>query len=66
MEDLLFYQRNMIKRPGGVFAQKELRYNLHEFFTDIFKSREGKLLKMSNFLTIEDREPLDNWRIMPE
>ncbi len=61
MEDLLFYQRNMIKRPGGVFAQKELRYNLHEFFTDIFKSREGKLLKMSNFLTIEDREPLDNW-----
>lgn len=61
MEDLLFYQRNMIKRPGGIFAQKKLRYNLHEYFTDIFKSGEGKLLRKLNLITIEDREPLDNW-----
>lgn len=61
LEDLLLYQRNIIKRVNHKGNEFCLEYDLHEYFASKFKGTGTKLVKRSNVISIRDTEPITNW-----
>lgn len=61
LDDLLLYQRNIIKRPNHKITEYSIDYNFHEYFTNKFKGIDSKLMKRKNTIIINDNDVITNW-----
>ncbi len=53
-EDLLAYQKNMLKLPGDKAINFELNYDLHTFFADLLKGNIAELKKRKNTVSVKN------------
>ena len=61
LDDLLIYQRNIIKRPDKTNAVYTVNHNFHEYFTGKFRSIDVKLIKRKTTVEITDGEIISTW-----
>lgn len=61
LNDLLLYQRNIIKRPNHKATQYTINYSFHEYFINKFKGVDRKLIKQKNIIMINDNDVITTW-----
>jgi len=61
LDDLLVYQRNIIKKPSKVEAEYTLNHNFHEYFTNKFRSIDSKLYPCKTTIKIINGELFPSW-----
>ena len=61
LDDLLLYQRNIIKRPGRKKVEYTINYNFHDYFMNRFKAGNIELVKHKNIIEITDNENISEW-----
>ncbi|MEI6579334.1 MAG: radical SAM protein [Eubacteriales bacterium] len=59
--DLLLYQRNMIKIPNKCDVTFETAYNFHSYFADMFEGKKGKFVKRKNIVSVSDYNIIETW-----
>jgi radical SAM superfamily enzyme YgiQ (UPF0313 family) len=61
LDDLLVYQRNIIKRPSKVDTEYKLNHNFHEYFTGKFRSIDSNLSPCKATVIITNGELFSSW-----
>jgi len=61
LDDLLIYQRNIIKRPGKIDMEYTVNYNFHEYFTGKFRSSDVKLTRHKATVKISNGDMISSW-----
>lgn len=61
LDDLLVYQRNIIKRPGKIDEEYTLNHNFHEYFTGKFRSIDSYLSSRKATVRITTGELFSSW-----
>lgn len=60
-DDLLNYQKNIMRRPGDEERVVTLNYNIHEYLSDIYVNKVCELKKENCVLTMRDSKVYNNW-----
>jgi len=61
LNDLLLYQRNMIKIPNKSDTVFETAYNFYDYFAVMFEGNKGILVKQKNIVTVKDNNIIETW-----
>lgn len=60
-EELLNYQKNMLKLPGRAEFEFEYSYDFYQYFRGIYEGHKPELSKKKNIIRITDRNVPGNW-----
>jgi len=60
-EELLSYQKNMLKLPGRTNFEFEYGYDFYQYFSKIYAGHKPDLFKRKNVIRITDRNVPGNW-----
>ena len=61
LEDLMKYQKAIIRRPDSVTEEIELNFDLHEYFSRIYLNEKIPFAPCRHRLRLTDSHPHDNW-----
>ena len=60
-EDLLAYQKAIMRRPNDPEARVPLRYDIHGFLSDVYVNRPHALEEKTHTLVLRDSDVKTNW-----
>lgn len=60
-EDLLAYQKAVMRRPDDAEARVPLRYDIHGFLSDVYVNHPHPLAKKTHTLVMRDSDVKHNW-----
>ncbi|MEI6579395.1 MAG: radical SAM protein [Eubacteriales bacterium] len=60
-ENLIYYQKNIIKQPNRMNVELELEYDFYKYFENIYKGEYAPLNTLKNTLSIFDDKPVETW-----
>ena len=62
LEELIKYQRTILKYPGRNDFSVEFNYNWHEYFTGIIEDNDVSLIQKKNRVSVHNEFIVDNWK----
>ncbi len=61
-EDLLSYQKAVIRRPGDEMHELSLNYDVHRYVENIYENKHAPLQMRPHSLIVRDSKVYDNWQ----
>lgn len=61
-EDLLNYQKNIIRKPNDEIRKVSLRYDIHNYLKDCYVNNNHQLMEKKHTLVMRDSKVMDNWQ----
>lgn len=60
--DLLNYQKNIIRKPNDKEKSVTLKYDIHKYLQDVYVNNYHPLAKKEHTLIMQDSNMVDNWK----
>lgn len=60
-EDLLNYQKSIMRRPGSDKVEISMNYDIHGYLQNIYINSHSSLNKLRHTLVLKDSNPINNW-----
>ncbi len=61
-DDLLAYQKAIMRRPGDEIQEVSLKYDVHNYLKDVYVNNFHPLEERPNTLVMKDSKVYDNWQ----